>query len=642
MKSRKTKQLNTTKDNSRTRTGIRSPRKSTKLAKSCKPMGRSKPKILSKSKRSKRHQTIHQRITDGTKRPRSPSSSSEADPKKQRTTLQTLQTSNQRFQTILTEIIDNGDENESIKIDFLRFVLNKLYGLRPDSDREDKVERYSLNRWLSIYQLMNRVKTYLEAFLLDDPEFDKLKISQYLDSIPENYVLTKIRQLVLSDLPQEYNLNIIRDEFALRKLISEMDIVRTHLNTIPEHIKPWVCSLVWNDLPLHYTLEGLSNVQQFYYGAPGYPDRQLPPLPDFVPLQYLKTLSISNYSPSYDLTFISSLTYLEDLKLNDFLISPGNLFRPLIRLMDLTFTCNEPLGDSLASLTQLRSLSIHQYSRPLGNSLQTLTKLRNLSLPQFVEPLEDSLNGLTSLYNIRVSHLFNHPLGRSLRGLTSLMYLELFSFNHPLGDSLSDLNNLATLKINGFNHNLGNSLAGLSKLQTLHLRSFNKSLENSLRDQVNLLTLELFSLRLPLNNALSSLRNLRNLDLNSYNVPLRNSLKPLTNLRRLNLDSLNHPLGNSLSTLGNLEVLVLRSYNQLPIDDSFEGLSSVRYIRLSRRFSHNIPDSVIAQLPRLRVFKYGVGNEDEVDEETETDDDDLEFSSTEEEEVSEEDDDDDE
>jgi hypothetical protein len=128
---------------------------------------------------------------------------------------------------------------------------------------------------------------------------------------------------------------------------------------------------------------------------------------------------------------------------------------------------NQPLGDSLKSLINLRNLTFgHNFTngdyfthenRPLGDSLSTLVNLENLSFDydfgRWQLPLGNSLHNLKNLKSLDLGHTFNHRpelIGNSFAGLTNLITLRLgYHYNSPLilGNILNGVINIR--EING-------------------------------------------------------------------------------------------------------------------------------------------------------------------------------------------------
>jgi hypothetical protein len=155
-----------------------------------------------------------------------------------------------------------------------------------------------------------------------------------------------------------------------------------------------------------------------------------------------------------------------------------NVTKLKILILDIGF--NQPLGDSLSTLTNLQELDIES-NIPLGNSLSSLINLQTLDFNYtgyqkdyrsgyrgyrgldplsdsdddsdnsnigFNMPIGNSLKNLINLKTLRFSNDFNQPLGDSLSNLTNLQNLTFgYKFNQPLGDSLSNLRNLVSIKI---------------------------------------------------------------------------------------------------------------------------------------------------------------------------------------------------
>ena len=173
-------------------------------------------------------------------------------------------------------------------------------------------------------------------------------------------------------------------------------------------------------------------------------------------LSKLKQLKVLGISRSFSRDSLSKLTQLETLFLGDRRITKG---------------FDQPLGDNLSNLTQLKELTLWSY-QPLGDSLSKLTKLEKLNLGFYNLPLGDSLSKLTQLKELTLRGFFNKPLGNSLSNLTQIEKLDLGSYNHPLGDSLSNLTQLKKLMLDKFDKPLGDSLSNLTQLKKLRLSSY--------------------------------------------------------------------------------------------------------------------------------------------------------------------------
>ena len=262
-----------------------------------------------------------------------------------------------------------------------------------------------------------------------------------------------------------------------------------------------------------------------------------------------------------------------------------------IRKLVLAGEFNQPLGDSLSNLTQLKELYLGgEFDQPLGDSLSKLTQLKELYLNfYYSHPLGDSLSTLTQLKELYLGGEFDQPLGDSLSKLTQLEILYLKGdigdglFNQPLGNSLSNLTQLKKLNLGvSFNQPLGNSLSKLTQLEKLDLGSYNRSLGNSLSKLTKLKELTLRGLfNHPLGDSLSKLTQLEKLDLGSFNHPLGDSLSKLTQLKRLNLNAYNGSLKNSLSKLSKLKELYLGYKKNQPLGDSLSELIHLEKLELS-------------------------------------------------------------
>ena len=174
-------------------------------------------------------------------------------------------------------------------------------------------------------------------------------------------------------------------------------------------------------------------------------------------LSKLKQLKVLGISRSFSRDSLSKLTQLETLFLGDRRMNPKGF--------------DQPLGDNLSNLTQLKELTLWSY-QPLGDSLSKLTKLEKLNLGFYNLPLGDSLSKLTQLKELTLRGFFNKPLGNSLSNLTQIEKLDLGSYNHPLGDSLSNLTQLKKLMLDKFDKPLGDSLSNLTQLKKLRLSSY--------------------------------------------------------------------------------------------------------------------------------------------------------------------------
>ena len=248
-----------------------------------------------------------------------------------------------------------------------------------------------------------------------------------------------------------------------------------------------------------------------------------------------------------------------------------------IRKLVLAGEFNQPLGDSLSNLTQLKELYLGgEFDQPLGDSLSKLTQLEILYLKGdigdglFNQSIGDSLSNLTQLKKLNLGVSFNQPLGNSLSKLTQLKELYLANeFNQPLGNSLSKLTQLEKLDLGSYNRSLGDSLSKLTELKKLNLGYYNLPLEDSLSKLTQLKELILRSYKHPLGYSLSKLTQLEKLDLNAYNGSLKNSLSKLSKLKELYLGyKKNQPLGDSLSELIHLEKLELSgSLKKIKIKD---------------------------------------------------------------------------
>jgi hypothetical protein len=279
-----------------------------------------------------------------------------------------------------------------------------------------------------------------------------------------------------------------------------------------------------------------------------------------------------------------------------------------LRKLELLGEFNQPLGDSLSTLTQLETLKFgDDFDQPLGDSLSKLTQLKSLKFGfRFNQYINDSLKKLTKLKTLKFGDEFkngNKPLEPFLSTLKQLENLDLGNYDLS---SLSTLTQLKKLTIgDGFNKYL--ELSRLKQLESLTFgEEFNQPLGTILEKLTQLKILkfgdDFNNGDEPLGTSLEKLTQLEKLkfgeNFNNGDEPLGTSLEKLTHLKVLEMDSYTSFLGDSLSKLTQLKKLRLNSYNLL-LGDSLSKLTQLEKLGLNS-YTHTKKDILKLKFPQLK------------------------------------------
>lgn len=516
-------------------------------------------------------------------------------------------------------------KEDSLKNNYFK-IVGKPYYKKPQSSPESiitsliKLDTFYIDEYYS-----NLINTFSPLSIMKN--LKTLRIFYNNTKLTHLRLLTNLSTLEITH--NQHDLNPINKLINLKEL--ELHDNKADLVPIAELNKLKILKLFSNssDLKPIVNLHDLEHLDLSYNQANIYPILNLKNLRslnlsnnysfDLFPVHFLRNLIELNITSSNDLSDLSYLVYLSNLKTlyigGNHLTNLTPLAR-LTKLSSLTINYNQADLNPIGKLTNLTSLRLFNNSADL-NPLKTLSNLLVLDLdnnfnfnkkdPTYLSiianfsnltelsirdnNLED-INFLTKIKKLRKLYLTNNYKLSDLKPISSLINLEeLILFNNRFSDitplsklkklksltlhstiyfsnlnSLSNLENLTRLVINGEYYNL-NFLNNLTELSSLTI--VNKKCEHS-NDIIDLEPLsnlkKLRELKIDDNKAnlrtMPRLNNLIVLDLKNYFGNL-NFLIKCKNLENLSLSSAPSNL-SPLVKLPNLSILYLDiSYNRV-------------------------------------------------------------------------------
>ena len=280
-------------------------------------------------------------------------------------------------------------------------------------------------------------------------------------------------------------------------------------------------------------------------------------------LTSLENLEINDYSSDVNFTFIAPLSKLQRLSVNGNRIQDPTPLSRLTGLKSLNIDFLQSDTSFLIPLTELEYLRIGSSSLSNLNGLSGLTKLKELVLIGSENPLDMSpITGLKNLQNLSLSNMIFSDL-EFLEGLNQLVSFDLS--RHQVQD-ISSLKNLPSLRELSFSINYKNidlqQIRGLKTIRKLSLLENTGTLPVGLETLTGLQELYLTKVDLSDCSSISPLVQLTNLDISHANLRNLGCIEPLLNLKILSISGGTLTSAASLSRLKNLESVDL-SYTSI-------------------------------------------------------------------------------
>lgn len=321
----------------------------------------------------------------------------------------------------IQKIIRGRSARKKIKQEFGLSVNNCIQLLLKDEEPQiiqiikdmfnssKKHNKHSTITWLMVYNALSKISIILPSCTENSEGISKVTEEQVNDII--KWVMETIKSKKQEFYRHTYNIDLIKDEYALVELIQFIDIEHYLSNRHQHRNTLWT-----NKLKININHEKVNEEM------------------------------LSKYK--YATSVVSAIENFDLIK---------KIFKHLKHLkIDNQF---EPLGESFKEgFENLKSLQLDNFNQPLEDSLSNLKNLEELDFPEsFQQPLEDSLHTLTKLKTIRFRGKYNQQFEDALNGL-KLEHLELDApYNFPLEDLLLhpsvSVKNLH-LRMDSYNHSL--------------------------------------------------------------------------------------------------------------------------------------------------------------------------------------------